>query len=1161
MMRRSRHGHGKSRRRPLALLTVLAMAFGWLLMGSPAAIADGPTSFGNTTAIAIPATGSVDQEGPASPYPSDVAVSGLAGSVSKVTVTFYGVTHTSVADIDAMVVSPTGQNIVVLSDLGQPSQLVNASDVNLTFDDSAPTPVPGDKFQLVSGTYQPTNIDSGGPDVFPAPAPTPSNQTTLSGAFTGISPNGTWHLYINDDTSGDVGTMSGGWSLSVTTEVAAAPTTTTVATSDATVTTGNPVTFTASVKAGATPVTSGSVQFSDGGSALGAPVALNGSGQAALTTSALAEGTHLVRATYGGATGFLASNGTVSQRVDNPTVTTGNTFCNTGPMTIPSLGSATPYPSHVTVAGLSGEVTKVTATLKGLSHQAPIDLDIMLAAPAPSKNLLIMSDAGGQSPVSNLNLTFDDDAAAPVPAPAVSGNYRPTNIDDGSSDTFPAPAPAPSGATTLSTFNGPSANGQWSLWVVDDASGDSGSLAGGWCLTVTSKAATTTTLTSAPNPSSHGSGVTLAATVTSGGAPVTTGTVQFTDGATPIGGPVTVGSDGTATLTTSALTVGSHTLTAAYGGTDTLGQSAGSVTQVVDKAATKTVLTSDGTPSSIGDPVRFTATVTSAGVSVTTGTVQFTDGGSPLGPPVAVGPDGAATLTTSALEAGTHQIAAAYSGDANFATSSDSLQQVVNNLATTTTLTSAPNPADVGQSVTLTATVTSGGAPVTTGTVQFADGGSSLGAAVPVGPDGTATLSTDALTAGSHTVSAAYQSTPTYAGSTGSTTQVVEKLATATTLTSAPNPSDAAQSVTFTATVTSGGATVGAGDVIFTVDGTDQPAVTVGTDGTATFTTADLAPGTHTVTAAYSGSDTFGASTSTPLQQAVGPVADAGGPYTVAEGGTLTLDGSGSTPGATYAWDLDNDGDFTDATGSTPTLTWAQLEALGIDDGPSSHTATVQVTLGALDTTANAPLEVTNTAPVAVVTGDLTATVGQPFTVKVGANDPSSADMAARFVYTVDWGDGSPVETLSGPADPPVTYTYATAGTFNASFTATDKDGGTSGPTTVQVVAVAAPPTTATTTTTTTTTSSTTTTTTTTTSTAPTSTTASGSTSASGTDTTSVTHPVTSPPSSPEGGSTLPITGSDLTGPLGLGLAFLAAGGLLLVVDRRHRGATHGHYQ
>ncbi len=176
-------------------------------------------------------------------------------------------------------------------------------------------------------------------------------------------------------------------------------------------------------------------------------------------------------------------------------------------------------------------------------------------------------------------------------------------------------------------------------------------------------------------------------------------------------------------------------------------------------------------------------------------------------------------------------------------------------------------------------------------------------------------------------------------------------------------------------------------------------------------------------------------------------------------GSSLALDGSGSTPGATYEWDLNADGDFTDATGLTPTLSWTQLEALGIDDGPSTHTVSVRVTHGAHQGTDTAILDVTNTAPDTVVTGALTATAGVPFTIKVGADDPSSADMAALFTYTVDWGDGSPIESVNGPADPPVTHTYAAPGTYSASLTSTDKDGGAGDPLVIQVVADPAGPT------------------------------------------------------------------------------------------------------
>ena len=1138
----------------VAALTVASAGLA-LTTGAPAA-ADGPTTFSNAGPIAIPATGSPDQTGQANPYPSSITVAGMTGPVTKVTVSFNNLTHNALNDVDALLVAPTGANLVVLSDSGDPNNLTFANNATLTFDDAALTPIP-QSGNVPTGSYKPTNTS--GVDSFPPPAPAPSSQTTLAGAFTGINPNGTWQLFIVDDATGDTGTMAGGWSLTVTTEATSVATDTTVATSATPSTTGDQVTFTATVSSAAGPVTAGSVQFSDGGTNLGSPVPLNAAGVATFPTAALAEGTHEIRASYGGATGFLPSNGVVAQRVNNPTIVTGNTFCNTGPLTTPALGAATPYPSNITVSGLTGPVTKVTAALNGLSHTTPVDLDVLLTAPAPATNLILLSDVGGTSPVTGLNLVFDDAAPTGVPTPLVSGTFKPTDDDSDVADqAFPPPAPTPSAATTMATFNGSPPNGMWSLWVVDDASGDSGTIAGGWCLTVTATAPTSTALASDVNPSAFGQPVTFTATVTAGGAPVTGGTVSFTDGGSALGGPVPVAADGTAEFSTSALAVGSHPIVATYSGTTNFAGSSGDLTQVVGVAATDTALASDVNPSAFGQPVTFTATVTAGGAPVTGGTVSFTDGGSALGGPVPVAADGTAEFSTSALAVGSHPIVATYSGTTNFAGSSGDLTQVVGVAATDTALASDVNPSAFGQPVTFTATVTAGGAPVTGGTVSFTDGGSALGGPVPVAADGTAEFSTSALAVGSHPIVATYSGTTNFAGSSGDLTQVVGVAATDTALASdvnpsafgqpvtftatvtaggAPvtggtvsftdggsalggpvpvaadgtaefstsalavgshpivatysgttnfagssgdltqvvgvaatdtalasdvNPSAFGQPVTFTATVTAGGAPVTGGTVTFSVDGTDVPGdVPVDPDGVATHTTATLPPGSHQIIAEYNGTPSYATSQDTLTQEVEQLVADAGGPYTVAEGGSLTLDGSGSTAGAEYGWDLNGDNDFTDATGLNPTLNWADLEAIGVNDGPSSRVIELRVTVDGLDATGSADLAVTNTAPNAVITGALTATVDQPFTVKVGADDPSSADMAAPFTYNADWGDGSPVETVVGPADPPITHTYTAAGDFTASFTATDKDGGVSEPTVVQVdVQPAATPTT-----------------------------------------------------------------------------------------------------
>ena len=564
--------------RALAVVSLVAASATVGVVLAQSAVADGPTTFSNSSAIAIPAAGSPNQIGTASPYPSSVNVSGMTGAVTKVTVAFNGLTHSALNDVDAMVVAPTGANLLVLSDAGSDA-LIFASNATLTFDDAAAGTVPSGN--VPSGTYRPTNVAAGTTDTLPAPAPTPSSQTTLAGAFTGINPNGAWQLFVVDDTSGDLGSMAGGWSLTITTANAALATTTTVTSSLNPSRTALPVTFTATVRAGASAVTTGTVQFADNGVDVGSPVALNGSGQATFSTSALSEGTHAIRATYSGSTGFLTSNGSLSQHVDTPTFVTGNTFCNRGGLTVPAQGPSAPYPSNITVSGMAGSLVSVTATLHGLAHAAPVDLDVMMSGPG-AKNVVLMSDAGGTDAVSGVDVTFDDAAAGAVPTPVADGTFRPTDDDSDGPDAFPAPAPVPSTAT-LSTFQGGVVNGTWSLWVVDDASGDSGSI-GRWCVTITTTSMLATTVVGAPNPSVVGENVTFTATTTADGLWVHAGTIQFASDGSNLGAPVPVGPDGKATFSTSVLTAGSHSVTATYLVNPTYPTSSGTTSQVVGAA-------------------------------------------------------------------------------------------------------------------------------------------------------------------------------------------------------------------------------------------------------------------------------------------------------------------------------------------------------------------------------------------------------------------------------------------------------------------------------------------------------------------------------------------------------------------------------------------------
>lgn len=188
----------------------------------------------------------------------------------------------------------------------------------------------------------------------------------------------------------------------------------------------------------------------------------------------------------------------------------------------------------------------------------------------------------------------------------------------------------------------------------------------------------------------------------------------------------------------------------------------GSTTSAIDpifatisvRAASTTTLTSSANPSVVGQPVTFTATVTSP-AGTPTGDVTFASDGNPLGTVPLTG--GQATVTTAALAVGSHTITADYSGDVNSVPSSGTHTQTVQKAATTTTLTSAPNPSTFGQPTTLTATVTVNppGAGTPTGTVTFQRGAIVLGTSAVDGT-GHATLTVSGLQVGSNSITATY---------------------------------------------------------------------------------------------------------------------------------------------------------------------------------------------------------------------------------------------------------------------------------------------------------------------------------------------------------------------------------------------------------------------
>ncbi len=400
-------------------------------------------------------------------------------------------------------------------------------------------------------------------------------------------------------------------------------------------------------------------------------------------------------------------------------------------------------------------------------------------------------------------------------------------------------------------------------------------------------ATTVTTITSSLNPSIFGQGVTISVVVkNANGTSVTSGTVTFYDGTAILGTGDLSGFDSIHYFTT-AYTIGSHNITATFGGNSSYAASTSSILIQVVKApppaTTTATVTSSLNPSRFGQNVTFTATVSTAS-GTPTGTVNFFDGATNIGSGTLAG--NTATFATSTLTTGSHNITATYNGNANYAasTSSPAITQTVNApppATTTTTITSSLNPSTFGQGVMFSVIVTiTNGTPadiVTSGTVTFYDGATSLGTGQLLGNTSIHYFTT-ALAIGSHNITAVYNGDATHNSSTSSILiQVVNApppATTTTTITSSNNPSTFGQGVTFTATVTTASG-IPTGTLNFFDGATNIGSGTL-SGNTATFATSVLTTGSHNITATYNGDATHSTSTSPVLTQIIKVTSAAG---------------------------------------------------------------------------------------------------------------------------------------------------------------------------------------------------------------------------------------------------------------------------------------------
>ncbi len=510
-------------------------------------------------------------------------------------------------------------------------------------------------------------------------------------------------------------------------------------------------------------------------------------------------------------------------------------------------------------------------------------------------------------------------------------------------------------------------------------------------------AATSTTLTSSAvgNSSTYGQSVVFTATVLAE-SPATvpaTGTVTFFDGSAQIGEPVILASTAAGTATASlrwaGLAAGSaHSITAVYsGGGGDLGSTSAPLIQTVTTAPSALTLASSANPAVFGQPVIFTATVAlnapnGSSIPYLTGTVSFYDGTTMLGLPVAVVDQQGvitASLTWSSLSvSNSHTIKAIYHGSVDDSASVVTITQKVSPASTVTTVGASPAATQVGQAVTLTATVMAAGpgSGTPTGTVRFVDSttGASLGsAALSIG---TASLSTSAIPAGTNSINAIYSGSTNYLGGSSQNSVAcfvvgsANQATSTTTLSASPSVSVFGQAVVLTATVANlvGSPALPIAGFVEFFNGAiplGAPVQVTTTDGisTATLTIASLPVSSNPIKAVYSGdaqhSPSSGNLTEVVRQDAtIVTVMESGGDgefgsavtfsATVAAGGL----GAGTPTGMVDFRDVSTGvdlGSFT-LSGGVATLTTTALPS-----GPQAITATYGGSASFLSNVGNAP--------------------------------------------------------------------------------------------------------------------------------------------------------------------------------------------------------------
>ena len=678
--------------------------------------------------------------------------------------------------------------------------------------------------------------------------------------------------------SGD-GNVTASNSSALTETITQATTTTTVTSSLAPSVYGQPVTFTATIQTPPGTAATGSITFMDSTNSLGSATISSNSAQFIVPT--LAAGSHSITAVYAGNANLSGSTSAVLTQVVNGASTTTAVSSSANPS---AFGQAVTLSATVQTASggnTTGTITFLDGpTSLGTSAVSSNAAQLSLSTLSPGSHSITAKYSGDANFTASTSTAVTQTVNQASTTTAVGSNLNPATF--GQSVVFTATVQSAGGTPTgtVTLMDGTTSLGSSSLSSGGSAQFTVGGLSAGTHsitaayggdanFTASSSAtlaetfgqgSTTATIGSSANPSGFDQSVTFTATVQPPAGTAATGSVTFMDGATSLGTAVL--SSNSAQLVVSALTVGTHSVTAVYAGSANLSGSTSAVlSQVVNGASTTTAVSSSANPATFGQGVTLSASIQTAFGGSATGTVTFLDGTTSLG--TATVSSNAAQLAVSGLPAGSHSITAKYNGDANFSGStSAALTETVNQASTTTSIASSLNPSVFGESVILTATVQTPAGTTASGTVTFLDGTISLGAAAV--SSNSAQLAVSALSLGSHSLTASYGGNANLSASASSIlTQTVNQAATGTSISSSANPATFGQAVTFTATVQPAAGGVPTGTVVF-FDGGGQIASATLSGGIAQFTAASgsLAAGTHSITARYSGDQNFLSSTS-----------------------------------------------------------------------------------------------------------------------------------------------------------------------------------------------------------------------------------------------------------------------------------------------------------